>query len=244
MDINAAYDPATETELCTLMKAAGANIANDQHNYTTLYEPIFRAVKAEPIRLLHFGLDASAGDLNTLAGWRTYFAHPDSFVAGVDHNKNIADLPVVPNAHTFSFVWDVSGLDNLWTEEAAVAEPFDIIIDSGSWNPADKGLLFATNISHIKKGGVYVIQNIHWRESMHWMQAKQRWDQQYPGIKFHFLSVPHPTNRNNNIVILAQVEDATAHPYVAATRARAPAPAPAPAPTVIETSATGNQIVE
>ncbi len=91
------------------------------------------------------------------------------------------------------------------------------------------------HVKHLKKGGIYVIQNVHWRESIHWMQVKKRWDQVFPGIKFRFLSVPHPTNRNDNIVILAQVEDATEHPLAAA---------PASAPVVTETSASGNQTVE
>jgi hypothetical protein len=235
MNVSADYSPTAETELCAIMKAAGANICNDRHNYTCLYEPVMQAVRAEPIRLLHFGLlDASNGDLATLAGWRTYFAHPDGYIAGVDRDISEDEIPVVDGAHTFSFGWaDPSGLDVFW---AGQTEPFDIIVDNGRWNPADKAVLFGMHVKHLKKGGIYAIQNVHWRESIHWMEVKKRWDKVFPGIKFRFLSVPHPTNRNDNIVILAQVEDATEHPYVAA--------ASAPAPVVTETSATGNQIVE
>ena len=49
-------------------------------------------------------MDASDGDLNTLAGWRTYFAHPDAFIAGVDRDISAADLPIVAGAHTFRFL--------------------------------------------------------------------------------------------------------------------------------------------
>jgi hypothetical protein len=234
MNIHADYSPVSETELCAIMKAANANIANDHHNYTTLYDQVLQGCRTEPIRLLQLGMDASSGDLNTLAGWRTYFAHTDAFIAGVDRDISGSDLPIVAGAHTFSFSWsDPSGLDVFWQ---GLAEPFDIIIDGGKWNPADKAVLFANNVQHMKRGGVYIIQNINWRESVHWMHVKKRWDQQYPGIKFRFLSVPHPRNRENNIVILAQVEDATEHPYVPGPDPRAAAQAQAAAAE--ETAAT------
>jgi hypothetical protein len=229
MDIQADYSPSAETELCGIMKAVGADIANDMHNYTTLYGNVFNGVRDQPIRLLQFGLDCSA----TLAGWRTYFTHPDAFIAGIDRDLS-SNLPAIEGAHTFSFSWsDPSGLDLFWE---CIDKPFDIIIDSGNWNPADKALLFALHAQHMTKGGVYIIQNIHWRESVHWMSVKQRWDKEFPGIQFRFLSIPHPVNRDNNIVILAHVKDATMVPYV-------PTAKPTEA-TVVETSAGGNQIVE
>lgn len=207
MDIQANYNPVMETDLCVAMKAVSAEIAGPDHNYTTLYSPIVEPVRDTPLRLFHFGLrpsvDASGQILfpaASLQGWRRYF--PNAAVFGADDlSQNVVELP---NIHTYSYsLADPSGLAKLWST-SELEEEFDIIIDNGINHPHANAYCFENSIHKLKVGGVYIIENVHWKTGGFWVDTRVRWERVFNHFEFRFLSIPHPTNTENNIVILAK----------------------------------------
>lgn len=215
MDINAAYDPKVETELCAIMKAAGSEIAGPAHNYTTLYSPILEPVRNDPIRLFHFGMrparDAS-GAVQTpaasLQGWRNYFPNAAVF-GGDDLSENIVDISGI---HTFQYsLADPSGLEKMWSNDELAGE-FDVIIDNGINHPHANAHCFEQSHEKVKVGGIYAIENIYWKTCTFWVNKRVAWEKKFNNFKFRFLSIPHPTNKETNIVILAQKVSAVAKP--------------------------------
>jgi hypothetical protein len=258
MDIQADYSPTTETELCGIMKAVGSEIAGPMHNYTTLYSPIMEPVRNESLRLFHFGMRPSydaSGAIQTpaasLQGWRNYF--PNAAIFGADDLSQ--NLTQIENIFTCEYTLaDPSGLQILWEKEE-LKEEFDIIIDNGINHPHANAFCFEHSAHKVKVGGIYIIENIYWKTCTYWVNKRVSWERRFNNFKFRFMSIPHPTNKETNIVILAQKVAAEAKPPTEvnpeslglqeyldkqmeiAMQAKAKA-------TVVETSAGGNQIVE
>jgi hypothetical protein len=208
MDIDASFNWRAETDLCTIMEGFGSPIAGPRHSYTKLYDAIFAPVRQEPLRILQFGL-APNTDLSgvagtpaaTLKGWRSYF--PNATVFGAD--PDVAYCAGVEGAYTYEWT-DPSGLYPLF-EKTGIQEKFDVIVYSGPGNSSDKVIQFEQLVHALKVGGVIVLENISWRESLFWSMVIQKWQELYSNIKYRPLSVPYLANREDHIVVMAQVVD-------------------------------------
>jgi hypothetical protein len=208
MDIDVPFNWRAETELCTIMQSVGSPIAGPRHSYTKLYDAIFGPVRQTPLRILQFGLAPNAdvsGEVAqaaaTLRGWRTYF--PNATVFGADPDaSNCIDID---GAKAYVYNWqDTSGIITLFEKEG-MQEKFDIIVYSGPGNSSDKVVQFEQLVHALKVGGVLILETIHWRESIFWSMVLQNWQRLYSNIKYRPLSVLYPANREDNIVIMAQV---------------------------------------
>jgi hypothetical protein len=210
MNIDVSFNWRTETDLCTIMQDLGSPIAGPHHSYTKLYDAIFTPVRQEPLRILQFGL-APNTDLSgvagapaaTLKGWRSYF--PNATVIGADPDS--AHCAGLEGAYVYNWT-DSSGIHSFFEKEG-MQEKFDVIVYSGPGNSSDKIIQFEYLIHALKVGGMIVLENISWRESLFWSMVLQKWQGLYTNVKYRPLSVPYLANREDNLVVMAQVVDAS-----------------------------------
>lgn len=207
MDIDVSFNLRVQTDLCTIMEDVYSPTAGPRHSYTKLYDALFRPVRHAPIRILQFGLGPNdelhmnGTTAATLRGWRTYFPNATVFGADPDPSNCIA----IEGTTTYTYNWqDTSGISTLFEKEG-MQEKFDIIVYSGPGNSSDKVVQFEQLIHALKVGGVLILETIHWRESIFWSMVLQNWQRLYSNIKYRPLSVLYPANREDNLVIMAQV---------------------------------------
>ncbi|WP_158684224.1 hypothetical protein [Methylobacterium sp. 285MFTsu5.1] len=155
-----------ETDLCRIMKRCGSDKGLGWHNYTLLYQELFRPFINERFHLLEVGIGTNNLDVPSnmgesgvpgasLRGWREFFLH--CTVCGADVDKRI--LFEEDRIRTF-FVDqnDTSSIDNLFSTIPHIE--FDIIIDDGLHEVIANRNLFERAIHRLKSGGVYVIEDI------------------------------------------------------------------------------------
>ena len=232
MDIQHPINIEDDTDLCRIMQEVGSDAAGPYHNYTKLYSTIFEPVRQTPLRILEIGL-APNPDISDSApaaavrGWRRYF--PNATVVGADPSAEwVTDISGVS---TYAYDWnDPSGITSIFDHEDT-REPFDILIYDGPGNPADKAMHFLEFAKHVRVGGVIIVEDIDWKESIFWMNVKQKWDKAYPCFSWRPISIPCKTHRGDNILMIAQV-------HASAEAAKAAMPAAPVAPVAPVTPAT------
>jgi hypothetical protein len=243
MDIQGQINTEEDTELCRIMREVGSDAAGPFHNYTKLYSTIFEPVRQAPLRILEVGLapNPDIGDAEPAAavrGWRRYF--PNATVVGADPSETYA-VPV-EGVSTYAYTWDLSGIASIFEHEDT-REPFDIVIFDVVTNAPNKAAHFEEFVKHVRIGGVIIVEDIFWRDSLFWMDQKQKWDKAYPHFSWRPISIPCRTHRGDNILMIAQV-----HESADAAKAAMPVNASTvPAPAVNEASqsedAASNEVV-
>ena len=148
----AAAAPPERESLASLAARHGTDkVGNCVH-----YETYFRELRDQPVTLLEIGIgggpvpSSGGGSLRT---WRDYF--PQGRVIGVD----IADKS--PHAEERVQVFQGSQDDPAFLRSVAEqAGPLDVVIDDGSHMSAHIVLTFETLFPHLKKGGLYIVEDV------------------------------------------------------------------------------------
>lgn len=136
--------------------------ANGQHNYCVKYEKWFEPLRDLPLLLLELGIGGEDKELGgaSLKSWEEYF--PNAKIAGVDiYPKGVLDTDRI-RTYTgrqedpvfLKYVLDTIGVP-------------DIIIDDASHRSDLTIKSFQLLFPHLKKGGIYTIEDI---------SCSYRWD--------------------------------------------------------------------
>lgn len=125
--------------------------------YNRVYSKYLEEIKEEPINLLEMGVH---GAFSILA-WSKYFTNGSIYGMEIDtryvrlyndiinQNKNVKNL----------FFMDVTNID-LWKKNVPKNLQFDVIIDDASHVPRQQISTFSIAWKHLKKGGLYFIEDI------------------------------------------------------------------------------------
>ncbi len=131
------------------------------HNYYNMvYEKFFSPLKSTTTKVLEVGIGGFWGEVgwvhgNSLKVFRDYFENAE--IVGVDiQNYDIADL-----GDRVRVKWLDQSKKDLLQQFAREEGVFDIILDDGSHNTHDQQITFATLMSQVKSGGIYVIEDLH-----------------------------------------------------------------------------------
>jgi cephalosporin hydroxylase len=148
------------------------------HRLDVFYEHILESRREKPLTLLEIGVRHGA----SLRSWYEYL--PQVIIAAIDKNPECEQYT---NDRTSIFIGNQSDKALL----ARVVEhtgPLDIVIDDASHKQIDQQASFRTLWPHVKQGGVYVIEDLHFHEkynragailTMDWLTALHRSTMRY-----------------------------------------------------------------
>lgn len=156
------------TQLCALMIAFGSDKGGPRHNYTTLYTKLFKNWRHEKIHLFELGIGTT--NLNipsnmgvdgvpgaSLFAWKSYF--PLGQIYGADIDKDI--LFTEERIKTFYCDQiDKKSIEAMFKEKDFQDVFFDIMLDDGYHDFEHNFTLLANSIQRLKKGGVYIIEDL------------------------------------------------------------------------------------
>jgi hypothetical protein len=128
----------------------GTDKSSKIHGYTRIYETHLAGWKYRPVRLLEIGV----GSGGSLRMWSDYF--PNGQIFGLDCRAS--SQPADERIKVFQGSQaDGATLDRL----AAVAGPFDVIIDDGSHRWSEQILALERLYPRLAPGGLYAIEDLH-----------------------------------------------------------------------------------
>lgn len=142
--------PRTGNELDRLAVVHGTDKSSKKHNYTDLYEKLFRKYKDDSFNLLEIGVKNGA----SLRMWSDYF--PTANIYGIDIQKACASISGRFKVFTGN-QYDVQFL-KLVGEELA---PMRIIVDDGGHVCSHQVISFLHLWPYLESGGYYVIEDLH-----------------------------------------------------------------------------------
>ena len=148
------------------MNQQGSDKGKQWHNYTLLYDRMFRDRRHEIRNIFEVGIGTNFTDVPSnmgaagtpgasLRGWRSYF--PNANVVGADVDKRI--LFSKPRISTF-YVDQLqeSSILNLWSKLSNIS--FDIIIDDGLHSFEANSMFMVKSLHKVANGGFYVLEDI------------------------------------------------------------------------------------
>ena len=217
MDINVSVSEKA-TDLCFIMNYYGSDkgnpLGNGHHTYTLIYDPLFRPVRQDAIRVFELGLGTN--NLNfpsnmgvdgkpgaSLRGWKQFF--PKAQVFGADIDGGI----LFEEERIKTYQCDQNSTDSvtkLWTNPELAVESFDIIIEDGLHIFESNVHFFENSCHKLKKGGVFVIEDIQSYTFQSWAVKIPEWRARYPQFSFRMVQIPNPKNLFDNNILLVKYD--------------------------------------
>ena len=154
------------TELCRIMTELNSDKGFGRHNYTLLYDFLFRNRRFEVENVFELGLGTNFTDIPSnlgpnaspgasLRGWREYFPRAEIF--GGDIDRRILFLE--DRIYTFYVdQLDPQAINDMWS--AIGPRQFDIIVDDGVHSFEGITCFFQGSYSRLKKHGYYIVEDI------------------------------------------------------------------------------------
>ena len=169
-------DFTTPTDLCEIMGRNGSDKGNVDlsktgHNFTILYDQLFRHVKDKEVRLFELGLGTDNPNLlsnmcgqpfprpgASLHGWKEYFPRGKIFGADIDGSILFEE----DNIKTyFCDQLNNETIQNMWNLNAELNEEFDIILEDGLHTVESSVNFFQNSFHKLKENGVYIIEDVY-----------------------------------------------------------------------------------
>ena len=192
-----------ETKLCEIMRRCHSDKSTG-HNYTTVYDYLFKDIKNDQLNILEVGLGTNYEDvpsnmskngtpLASVRGWREYF--PNSQIYGADVDKRI----LKDENRIKTYYIDQLDSNTIHDFKKKIDVKFDVIIDDGlHTHEANKNLL-ENLFMLVADGGYYIIEDLIVEN----MAAFRGFLHKYQGIfDIDFLQIPHGNKHDNRLVIL------------------------------------------
>lgn len=127
------------------------------HDYCGVYDKLFTPYRDKKIKFLEIGLgnlnDPNQGE--SILGWRDYFYNGD--IVGLD----VDDKSFFNKEKRIMTYQGSSDDEKVLKVMATLEEGFDIVVDDGPHWRRHILVAFITLFPHLKKGGTYVIEDVH-----------------------------------------------------------------------------------
>lgn len=215
-------------DLCGYMNEFGSDKGNGWHNYTKVYDALFRQLRHKAVNVFEVGLGTpnvllpSNMGVNgkygaSLFGWSRYFDHPETFIGGAD--IDVTTPLVIPNdlkerniKHYYVDQLNRSVLNQLCQNDLKhLAKSFDVVIDDGLHTfEANLNTLSVLFEELLRPGGIYVIEDILGTNSDVFEKEIVQVYAARPDVALaYYLRLPNSQNGhdNNLIVIVKSVSD-------------------------------------
>jgi hypothetical protein len=203
------FDINNRTELCLLM----AYYRSDKsiwHNYTLIYDELFKDIRYDKIRLFELGLGTLDVNivshmtpgflpLGSLCGWRNYFQN--GIIYGADIDKSL----IVEQDRLKTFYCDQRDkliIEDLWNNEE-LKNGFDIIIDDGSHIFEDSCIFLENSIHKLNKNGYYIIEDLDINLLNKYIdKINNEWSHKYNDLKFNIYDIDNKNNPGDNRLLI------------------------------------------
>jgi hypothetical protein len=197
------------TRTCRVMTWYGSDKGSFRHNYTMVYESLFKNIMNQPLRIFELGLGTNNEGVKStmgtcgspgasLRGWRELFPH--ALVFGADIDRCI--LFEEDRIKTFYCdQLDPVAIKELWARHE-LRNGVDIVIEDGLHTFEANVSFLQGSLDHVNPGGYYVIEDIHNNFAEQWFELlKTTYAKQYPTYEFVFASLPS-SHKDNNLLII------------------------------------------
>lgn len=208
MNFDISYNLSKKTELCFLFEKYGSD-KSVWHNYSKFYYELFKNIRYNKNRIFELGIGSNNINIPSnmgeegkpgasLRAWKEFF--PNSLIFGADIDKNI--LFKEERINTFFCNQKSKKLiKNLWNNSELI-EKFDIIIDDGLHDYFSNILFFMNSIHKLKKGGIYIIEDIKLKYKYNIEKNINKWRKKYVNLDIKFLMLKNKKNIiDNNLLI-------------------------------------------
>ena len=192
-------------ELTNLMNHYGSDKGgkNKVHNYASYYSELFFHRKNQIKNFLEIGLGTNNQSLvsnmglegiplASLRGWRDYFVNANIYGADIDKNilKNEDRIKTYYVDQT-----DPSAINDLFKNIGNVK--FDVILDDGLHLYEANICLFENSINHLKNDGVYIIEDVYYKEKKKFLEYFKN-----KNFIFSIINIYHEYNNKNNCLCI------------------------------------------
>jgi hypothetical protein len=188
--------------LCRIMQQAGSDKGLGRHNYTYLYDALFKDYPSEPRHVFELGvgsinhqLPANMGPGGvpgaSLRGWREYFGDAQVWGADIDREILIQEDRI---STLYVDQRDLASVMSLWNH---IPISPDLIIDDGLHEfEANQVFLFGSK-HKLSSGGLYIIEDIYMSTS-----NVEKFDAMlnHAGMSGFLYRLPHANNAYDNAV--------------------------------------------
>lgn len=188
-----------------------------RHNYTYIYDGLFSHIRRNPIRLFELGIGSNNTSIQSnmgpggkpgasLRAWRDYFQN--AFIFGAD----IDVFCIMSENRLKTYYCDQTNptiIANMWAHDPLLHDEFDILIEDGLHTFEANLCFFENSCWKLKKGGIYVIEDIEKKNISRWETQIQTWKQKYgERYEYRLLEIPPPNLQitDNNVLLIHRLE--------------------------------------
>jgi hypothetical protein len=196
--------------MCRVMTWYGSDKGCFSHNYTVVYQLLFKNLTEEPLRIFELGvgtnnesIKSTMGPLGmpgaSLRGWRYLF--PNARVYGADIDRNI--LFEEERIKTFYCdQLDPLAIEELWTHPE-LRDGVDILIEDGLHTFEANVSFLQGSLDHVRPNGYYIVEDIKGRCTEEWLGLlEMTYAKRYPVCEFVFASLPNSYNKHDNNLLI------------------------------------------
>ena len=218
-------DLTKPTDLCIIMgkyksDKGSKNITESHHNYTLVYNELFKDMKEKDIKIFELGIGTlnqelqSAMPVNGLSGaslygWNEYF--PNAQIYGADIDKSI----LFTDDRIKTFYCDQTNpsvIKDMWNNPELEGE-FDIIIEDGLHTFEANITFFENSIHKLKRNGIYIIEDIDSKPYNNGLYSFKKiipaLKNKYPDLTFQLLEIPSGGKKerssDNTLMIIKRI---------------------------------------
>ena len=208
--------PTVPTPLCEIMgrnrsDKGHLDIANSQHNYTTVYYELFKSIKDNHMRVFELGLGTNNVNFHSnmgingrpgasLYGWAEFFKNATIFGADIDDDILFQTDKIKTffcdqtNPQAIKTLWDMPELK----------DGFDIIVEDGLHIFSANVCFFENSIHKLNPNGFYIIEDIHDYYVPQFVEKISEWKIKYSHLTFDLLDIHQRLHRGDNRILVIQ----------------------------------------
>ena len=209
---NSYFELQKRTELCHMMTRHGSDKGTGRHNYTILYDELFKDRKDEKLNVFELGLGTNNPDVPSnmgptgipgasLRGWREYFPNSNIFGADVDRR-------ILFNENRISTFYcdqrDSTVIKDMWNNEILNDLSFDIIVEDGLHEFYANLIFLENSLYKLNNGGIYICEDLREETVESFRREIKTLEKKYLGYTFELFcieSADNPYNDNNLLVV-------------------------------------------
>lgn len=193
------YTSMDSIELDFEMDRMGSDKGPIWHYYSRFYHTLFEPVRTQPLKVFELGLGTNNVDISSNMGahgkpgaslyaWSKYFSDADIYGADIDKECLFDHYKY----RIRTFYCDQTNrevIQEMWKNEELKDVEFDILIEDGLHEPFANKIFFEESIHKVKKGGVYIIEDINAKYVEYFQELLKEWKIQHPSYAFYFFEV-------------------------------------------------------